>query len=188
MAYYYLVASLPSIELDGELPWTPEQFLKACENTLEPSDMMEIRLVMEGEEVRSGHPLLRRWHGRETQLRNAVARHRVARLGIEPASAQREHAEFDVGIERGVADAMKASDPLGRERALDELRWGVAVDLAKEEPFGLGAVLGHALQLRLANRWRGMSDERGRLALEALVESRVTSVVQATRGAPGRAA
>lgn len=187
MAYYYLVASLPSVELDGKLPWTAAEFLRACENALESEDLAEVMMALEGREAKSRQESLRRWHWRETQLRNAVARHRASNLGGEQLSIPREHAEFDVGIERGVSEAMRLSDPLKREKALDLLRWRMAEEMATGEPFGLGAVLGHALKLRLASRWHSMGEEQGRRAIAAMVEKRLEAVsVEPRKGGGGR--
>lgn len=173
MAYYYLVASLPSVELDGKLPWTAAEFLRACENALESDDLAEVMMALEGREAQSRHESLRRWHWRETQLRNAVARHRASNLGGEYPSIPREHAEFDVGIERGVSEALRLPNPIEREKALDLLRWQMAEEMATGEPFGLGAVLGHALKLRLAGRWHSMEEEQGRRAIAAMVDKRL---------------
>lgn len=173
MGYYYLVASLPSLTLDGAVPWTQGEFLSACENALEPRDLGEIRLVAEGREAESGHPVISRWFWRETQLRNAVARHRAARLGADAGQYQRGHAGFDMGIERGVSEAMGRSDPLERERALDSLRWRMAEEMAVEDAFGFGAVAGYGLRLRLAIRWRSMREPEGRRVLFDMVEGRL---------------
>ncbi len=173
MAHYYLVASLPSLELDGKLPWTAAEFLRACENALESEDLAEVMMALEGREAQARHGSLRRWHWRETQLRNAVARHRASKLGGEHPSAPREHGEFDVGIERGVSEAMRLSDPLEREKALDLLRWRMSEEMATGEPFGLGAVLGHALKLRLASRWHSMEEQQGRRTIAEMVEKRL---------------
>ncbi|MCC6356567.1 MAG: hypothetical protein IT577_21985 [Verrucomicrobiae bacterium] len=176
MAYYYLVASLPTLTLDGDLPWALDEFLGACENALGPEDLEGIRLLVAGREAEAAHPIIGRWVSREAQLRNAVARHRAARLGVEAGPFQREHSGFSVEIERGVAEAMAQPDPLGRERALDSLRWGMAEDLAAGDPFGFGAVASHGLRLRLAARWQSMREPEGRRVLFDLVDGRLEAM------------
>ena len=159
VAYYYLVASLPSLELDGN----------CLDGGRIPPRLRERAGVGRfgrgsdgagGPGGESRNESLRRWHRArrncETRLPDTGRR-----SSAERPSIPREHAGFDVGIERGVSEAVQLSNPLEREKALDLLRWRMAEEMATVEPFGLGAVLGHALELRLAGRWHSMGSNKG---------------------------
>jgi hypothetical protein len=83
------------------------------------------------------------------------------------------------GYRVDVAEAVSAPSRCrtrARERALDELRWRLADELAVSEPDGFAALLARAVQLRLAWRWAAVGREAGWTALEASAA--------ADRGAP----
>jgi hypothetical protein len=169
VAYYYLVASLPSVSLEAKPPVSREDFLRSCRGVLSEADFRDMSLVLEGRESEAAHPSVRRWRDRETQLRNAVARIRAVKAGADPTPFQRSHGGFDVSVEQGVAEALGRPNPLEREQALDRLRWRLAEELALEGPFDMPAVFAFVIKLRLAERWHGWDQDKGREAFEALV-------------------
>jgi len=179
VAYYYFLASLPSLSLDGPPPPSPARFAAACAHGLSSAERAHVTAALEGRAETSLHPALQEWAARETQLRNAVARHRAARLRREREPGTRPHAGFDVCLERGVADVMGRPDPLERERALEELRWRIADDLARpDDPFGFAAVLRYALHLRMAWRWETMRPEEGERVLGELIEENLDRLLR----------
>ena len=117
MAYLYLVASLPLLALDGELPWSPEEFYHYCENLLSPSDLRDLRRIVDGELEAAGRSCGVSV-GRRTKPSCATrlcARAPRARAGAS-RHPQRPFTGFDVRTERVAAEAMGAADPLERER------------------------------------------------------------------------
>ena len=111
-----------------------------------------------------------RWRARDTQLRNAVARARATKAGIDVSGFLRRHEGFDVALEQGVAEAVSRANPLEREVALDLLRWRMAEDLALEAPFDMPAIFAFILKLRLAERRQGWNEEKARETFETLVQ------------------
>jgi hypothetical protein len=111
----------------------------------------------------------RRWADLAAQIDDAVVQRRSARDRRDPAPYLRNPAGFRVDVAEAVAAAFALPDPGARERALDELRWRLADELGRSVPDGFGALLGRAVQLRLAWRWAGWDTEAGTTELEALL-------------------
>jgi hypothetical protein len=68
-----------------------------------------------------------------------------------------------------VTDAFTRINPLEQEAELDRARWVLADDLALTEPFGLAGILAFAVKLRIAERWAGFDEEKGRKNVEELI-------------------
>ncbi len=172
--YYFFCASLPPLQLGESPPWTMAEFLSECRRLLHADDLRQAQLVLAenyGEPAPAGASrFVRDWRAWETQLRNAVARWRAVRARADLTGKLREHPGFDCSLEKDVNDACARPNPLERELALDRLRWRWAEDAARTAPFGLSAILGFALRLRLAARWASLQDEKGRAAAAAFME------------------
>jgi hypothetical protein len=167
MKYNYLVASLPSLSLETAPPFTVKEFVFHAQGVLDAADHRDLQAVLDGRAGVSAPA--RRWHDLDTQLRNAVARYRAAQWGVDARTLQRPHAGFDVFLEKSAADALARPHPLERELALDRCRWYLLDQLAREDAFGLAAVLAYAVKLQLAERWSAIKDEPGQQALNRLI-------------------
>ncbi len=172
--YYYFCASLPVLQLGEKPPWTMAQFLEECRRLLAADDVRQVQAAL-ADDYGAPAParasrFVRDWRAWETQLRNAVARWRAARAGADLAGKLRDHPGFDCSLEKDVNDACARPNPLERELELDRLRWRWAEQSARAAPFGMAAILGFALRLRLAARWAALQDEPGRAAAAALIE------------------
>ena len=169
MSYYYLVASLPMLFFGDPPPFPAATLRERCANVLRPEDRPLLDAALEGRTDGAG-PFLAEWRAREIQLRNAVARARAARAGVDPAPWLRAHTGYDLATERTVADAFAKSDPLEREHELDRHRWQTAAELARADAFGLAAVLAFAAQLRIAERRDALRPEEGLRIADELME------------------
>lgn len=167
MSYPFFIASLPSLRPDGPPPFTVEQFVGLARGHLAPSDQQVLE-AMAGD-APSGHAFVREYRRHETQLRNAVARHRATRLGLDPAPWLRTHEGYDVSLERGVANAFQEANPLRREQALDALRWRRIGELAGFDPFSATAVFAYFLRLRILLGAAARDAEQGRQRRQAVV-------------------
>jgi hypothetical protein len=169
--HYYLVASLPTLVLGEPAPLGGEELLERAGNFLLPNELDELRRVVEGR-VREGvSEFSRRWSAADAQLRNAAARVRAGKRGVEPKEWLREHEGFDTYMEKAVADAYAKPNPLERELSLDRHRWQTIDEMVLMDPFGFSAVLAWALKLGIAARWAGMSDEAGRKNVADVLET-----------------
>ncbi len=167
-AYYYLVASLPTLASGTPPALTPERFRALCSEHLAPADLAELDAVLAGA---GRSAFARAWQAADGQLRNACARLRAARHEVEPDAFVKAVPGLDLSLARRAQDAMSAPDPRQRERQLDDVRRQVLSELAFDAPFGLEAVLAYGLGLALAWRWESRSDAAGREALTNQIEA-----------------
>ena len=169
MKYYYFVAALPAVSLDGPFSLSWEDFLRRCDEFLQPDDRRAIEALSEPIDVPARHPFIARWRRMEVQVRNAVVRNRAARLRRDATPYLRDQEGFDLRIVNAVGDAFSKENPRDREAALDRLRWALIEEAAGVDPFALDAVLAYALKLRLAERWARLDRPAGRRAIESFV-------------------
>jgi len=170
MPYHYLVASLPMLFFGDPPPFSSRDFLARCTGVLASGDLAVLAAIMAGRPV-TGSAFADAWSARETQLRNAVARSRATRLGLDPRGFQRDHPGYDAMVAQAVTDALAQPTPLGREQDLDRARWRLAEELALADPFGLGTVLAFAVELRIAERWAGLTDAAGQRRFDELLQA-----------------
>jgi len=174
--YTYLVASLPLLSFGGEPPMTVAEFVVYATPLMAPRDAEGLRKLVAGrfEDVR--HPAIQALAARETQLRNAVARARAVRVGQDPGRYTRPHEGWQVAVEEGVAQAMAIGDPLQREQALDQLRWGLIDEIAAAPAFGLQAVYAYALKLSILEEWDRRDHQRGMDVAHRVIEESITGI------------
>ena len=170
MSYEYFASTLPSFAFGAPPPMAPEALLAAAEGNLGAADLAALgALLSDGP---SDHPFVTAWRDRETQLRNAVARARAARLGEADASRWlRPHGGWSAAVEAGVAAAFQEPDPLRRHRALARLRWDQTLELAGLDPFSAAAVLAYAVRLRIAADLAKADEEQGLARLRKTANS-----------------
>ncbi len=173
MTYYYLVASLPTLALGGAPCMTPTQFRVLCSEHLEPSHLAELDAVLSDTGFRGGgrSPFAQRWQRTELQIKNAGARVRAQRRGLDPERHVQPTDDLDLGLLRRVQEALAAPNAKARARALDAVRWQELEQLAFDAPFSQNAVLGYALRLDLCARWAARTVPAGRARLVAQVDA-----------------
>jgi len=168
MSHYYLIASLPLLSLDQPPQITAEGFLESCRAWLSGAAADAAEALMTGGP--SGHPFVRAWRGKDTLLRNAVAKARARAAGADVEQWLRPAQEEDTQIERLVEDALQQPDPFRTERALDRVRWDVAEEMQGFDLMTIDAVLAYAVKLSLALRWATLDAGRGREVFENLTQ------------------
>ncbi len=189
MNYYFLVSSLPLLQLGIPPPITPKTFLIACETNLPPEDLETMRDLLVSDGAHSNHPFACEWRDRETELRNESAHIRARNRSLGPEAWIHPQQGARVYIQSAVAGAFQSTNPLDRERALDRLRWTILDDLTGLNPFGIESVFSYGLRLRLATRWARFDPEAGSVLLEeAVTLAAKTGVVGASAFNPQQAA
>ncbi|NLT35257.1 MAG: DUF2764 family protein [Gaiellales bacterium] len=176
MSYAYFMASLPLLWLQGELPLTSPEFLDMGRRLLSAKDFRGLEAAMEGRLEEAGLPGLRRYVHAEIQLRDALARLRAARAGVDANPFVRPFAGFDSAAESAAAAAMSATNPLERELSLDQFRWGVLEEISALDAFGLVAVYSYGLRLQIAEKWQRLSEAQGEIAVETIVKDNVAGI------------
>lgn len=162
MSYFYLISSLPHLEMERP-PLSEEEFLAQCEAQMSDRDLQHLTqlLVHPLPPVAATHPFSRAWRNHEVQLRNAIVRMRGTRKHTDPGRYLRTHEGFLAWMEADLESILNQKAPLERERALDQVRWSVLDDLQGVDPFSFRIVLAYALKRRIAERWTRMDAEAG---------------------------
>ena len=169
MAYYSLVASLPSLQIGDEPRVTVEQYIDDCAQWVTERETDILKAVLLNEPVAAPCALCSTWNNIETQLRNAVARQRGQKLGVDYKEYLQPHEGFSGEIEALVTDAFTRNDPVELEQELDRARWKLAESLIGSDPFGFGKVLAYGIQLKIVERWNRMDVSLGKEKIEAVI-------------------
>jgi hypothetical protein len=169
MSFYYFIASLPEVSLTAPPPWTTDEFLAEARRLVDPATAAELEAIVADGAPSARSELAARWRAAETQMRNALARSRAVRLDLDPSPYLRPHEGFSNYIEHAVIEAFAKPNPLERELSLDRFRWSLLEEWAREQPFGLNALLAYALKLKVSERWGRFGDEDGRRRLAETV-------------------
>lgn len=176
MEYAYLMASLPMLAIGKDIPMSSADFLASSTPLLKQEDAQDLKSAMEGRFHEVKHPAARRYAAAEVQLRDAVARARAARMGVDPAPFLKPFAGWDGLAEKTAADAMNTADPLERELILDRYRWSVLEELAALEAFGMAAVYSYGLRLQIAEKWQTLSESQGEAVVATIVQDNVAGL------------
>jgi len=169
MSYYFLIASLPALQIGDDPPFTTEEYIERCAGTLSKREMHILNHVLHCETVCESNGLANKWFALETQLRNAVAKLRASKYGVDAKEYLRPHPGCSGLVESIVTDAFTRDDPLEVEQELDRGRWLLADQLIGENPFGFGNVLAYGIKLRIVQRWANMDVHEGKKKLEAVI-------------------
>ena len=174
MSYDYFAATLPALHFDRAPAMTEDEFRALCREHMTARDVAAICALLGC--GASDHPYVVAWRNGETQVRNAAAKLRAAKLpGADAARWLQEHTGFSVFIQSGVAAAFQEADPMKRERALDLLRWNLAGELAGFDTLSAEAVFAYAVRLGILLRRAKADAAKGRDRLLALARAPAAS-------------
>ena len=169
MAYYSLVASLSSLQIEDEPPFSTEEYIDNCAQWVTERETCILKAVLLNEPIASPCSLSEAWNNIETQLRNAVAKHRGQKLGVDFKEYLQPHEGFSGTIETLVTDAFTRNDPVELEEELDRARWKLADELIGLDPFGFEKILAYGIQLKIVERWNRMDVSAGKESIEAVI-------------------
>ncbi len=169
MAYYSLVASLSNLKIGDEPPFSTEDYIDNCAQWITGHEARILKHILQGKDHGGSCPICKTWFDIETQLRNAVARHRGQKLGIDFKEYLQPHDGFSGEVEQLVTDAFTRTDPLEIEEELDRARWQLAEQLIGQDPFCFEKVLAYGIQLKIVERWSRMDVHAGKEKLEAVI-------------------
>ena len=150
-SYYYLIASLPMLRFDASPPFSSEEFLETCGQSLTKGDLELVASVLSKERVPSHHRFVSRWHTFRMQLLDALHEQRVARLGVTDDD-QRHRSDRDAQVSEAVRSAMQSEHPLEAELILMRLQWDFASQLSQNRVFDIEVLLTYAIQLGILER------------------------------------
>ncbi len=162
MSYYYLIASLPALEI-GQTPMSADAFDMRCQSELSPRDFQTVQSLnnIPFPQDAARNTFVNAWNNQETQLRNAVAKVRASKRRADVSHVLRPHGGFSTLIENMVENVWAQKNPLERERGLDQLRWKLVEELQGPDPFSFKVVLSYAVKRKIAERWSLMDADAG---------------------------
>ncbi len=173
-SYYYFAASLPMLQKETELPFSPEEFLDLCSAHLTPGDFEIVREASAEGICAESHPVLARWNEFSTALKKELAAYRAEKLGLDQdlyAVRFRQVPE--------AADIAKrvfhAPNPLDAANLLLEAEWNYLENLGTNHFFDLFMIIIYYIKLQLLKRLSYRTKDQGKEAF-----SHVFSNIQAT--------
>ena len=169
--YYFLVASLPALNLGAPLRLTPRQFLNRCAEHLPAAHyriLAEVELF-QAQPARTGLTLLDRWYDRERALRNALAVTRAKCWGVE-AAAHLRNFRYDRELAELAKRLLTLDSPLVADEELDRVRWRFLEELAFGHYFDLETLVIDLLKLKILERRTGFDRATGAARLDRMLE------------------
>ena len=183
MSYYALISSLPMLLPEGNAGMTPERFLSACGTYVKGEKyriLEELGLDPMPDQFKPDS-LPGRYAAWECALRNAIVRSRSNKLDRDPAAYLNKEAGVEGDTERAAAAAWTVSDPLERERILDQARWMKIEELEAGSLFSFEQLCAYKLKMLLQLKWLGRSRERAAENLELSTDAVVRSIELKTK-------
>ena len=168
--YYYLISTLPLLRLGEPPPLSLEKFHETCGSWLPARDLTRIKALRleppaKGQTVPSAK-VQTRWLEWESSLRNGLVKIRAAHLDREPEKSLRP-VPVDLEAERGAREAFTITDPLQREKALDQSRWLRLEEFEFMHDFDFQRLCVYKIKLLLCHKWVPRTLEKGKMNLEA---------------------
>jgi hypothetical protein len=140
---------------------SPEEFVFRCQGPLAEPDRCCLRRLLHGQGYHCRQPFARHWYRTDRHLRLAIAQVRAGRIGVDMHPYMEKYRTLDPEIQRIVVDAFAKTNPLERERVIEEYRWKLLDELAAADAFGLAPILAFGLKLQIAERWANLDRTHG---------------------------
>ena len=160
---YYLMASLPTLKADGELPFSYDEFLRLCQGNVSQTRyrMLKDLTVMSNE-----GPLVSQWAKFYGVLKEELTYQRNQRLG-RPCQVPLEREDGTIRI---VTSAMNENNPLEAEKMLLALQFEKLDELVGLHHFDESELVGYALKLKLLERKTVFCRDSGRTELARIAD------------------
>ena len=168
-SYYYLIASLPELRADGDMPITYGEFLKCCKSNVSERDYELLEnLTLSSKEG----PLVEEWAKFYGMLTKELGYQRSLNLGRSYSSTF----DKDGFISQVGASALSAKNPLEAERILLEYEFENLDSLVGLHMFDDYVLFGYAIKLKLLERLSCFEKEKGKAEFKALFDGIQQSV------------
>lgn len=158
--YYYVIASLPFLQLDYAPPMEIEDLYYSCRNNINDEDLALLQSVDLEPGDSLGNEFLEKWYSWESSLRNELVQLRAQKQGIEVERYRRE-GEFIPGTPEIAKTAFSQDSPLTAEENLDQARWNKLDEFEVGHDFDLVKLLIYSLKLQLLQRRSRFTHELG---------------------------
>ena len=171
MAYYYLMASLPMLKSDGDMPISYAQFLEMCKDHVSGAKYEILKnLSIEA----SDGPLVSDWAKFYEVFKAEMTYQRNQRLGKKTEKPE----ESDAETAKRIAEAIKNENPLHAEEMLLFAEFEKLDALIGTHYFDDVALMGYALKLKLLERKNMFSKESGKAELYRMVQKIEEQILQ----------
>lgn len=171
-SYYYLIASLPELRADGDMPLTYDEFLSCCQSNVSDAKYELLKnLTLDSTEG----PLVEEWASFYGMLMKELNYQRSVNLGKSYSSAY----DKDGFIAQAVAAALSAKNPLEAERVLLEYEFENLDSLVGLHMFDDYVLFGYAIKLKLLERLNCFEQTKGKAEFQSLfdgIQQRVYSL------------
>ena len=161
-SYHYLVASLPELRADGDMPLTYDEFLTCCQsNVSEETFELLKNLTLNSTEG----PLVSEWAKFYGMLSKELNYQRSLNLGKSYSSAF----DKDGFIAQVASSAISAKNPLEAEKLLLEYEFENLDSLIGLHMFDDHVLFGYAIKLKLLERLNSFEQEKGNAEFQTLL-------------------
>ena len=171
-SYYYLIASLPELRTDGDMPLTYDEFLSCCQSNVSAEKYELLKnLSLDSTEG----PLVEEWAKFYGMLTKELNYQRSMNLGKSYSSAY----DKDGFIAQAVAAALTAKNPLEAEKVLLEYEFENLDSLVGLHMFDDEVLFGYAIKLKLLERLNCFEQTKGKAEFRSLfdgIQQRVYSL------------
>ena len=171
-SYYYLIASLPELRADGDLPITYGEFLSCCQSNVSEEKYQLLKdLTLDSTEG----PLVDEWSRFYGMLTKELNYQRSMNLGKSYSSAY----DKDGLIAQAVGAALSAKNPLEAEKVLLEYEFENLDTLVGLHMFDDHVLFGYAIKLKLLERLNCFEQSKGKAEFTSLfdgIQQRVYSL------------
>lgn len=162
-SYYYLIASLPELRADGEMPLTYEEFLSLCQSNVSESDYEILKnLTLDSKEG----PLVSEWANFYGMLTKELNYQRSINLGKSYSAAY----DKDGIIAQVASSALAAKNPLEAEKILLEYEFENLDSLVGLHMFDAHVLFGYAIKLKLLERLTSFEQDKGKAEFQTLFD------------------
>ncbi len=148
-SYYYYASTLPTLRLDGPMPYSVASFLDEAKNHVKGRNWT--LLVAAATEKESKSSILSAWQSHKRLLASELASQRSKRKGYR-GTEYPHHDEAEQRICETVRQALSLDDPLKAELLLLELSWKRIDELVGLDAFSINALVAYVLKLGLLER------------------------------------
>lgn len=161
-AYYYLVASLPSLSFEKPAFFSYEEFLENCRRLVQAEDFNILtKAVLSWDEIPSPHSALEKLARFNRALKNEIVLLRAKKLKKDPLGYVGADQYLEGQSISVINQAVNEQDPLKAEKILDRHRWNYYEQISQNHYFDIEVLIVYGLKLQILERHRIFASEKG---------------------------
>jgi len=169
MSAFYLLSTLPSLELGAAAPFSVEEYRRRCDG-MQGVNLSDFDAVVAG--ASGSHPFTKAYANVLIEIKNATAAFRASKWeGENIRLSERSYSGYHVNLHQKLADAINIQNPLEREMALERARWFMIDEIAGIENFSEAKIYAYIVKLQINNRLAVLKEEAGKAAVENFIKA-----------------